>query len=301
MSMAKDYGWGIDDDYPKQPEELIDNDNKQEGRIMPDNKFTLKSITVGGDKLPPRIVAYGTDGIGKSTFGSQANKPIFICTEDGASRLDVPQFPVCKTWTEIFDCCRILAKEQHEFKTVVLDTADWAQNLAVAHIIETTYKGDGEKFDAYGAGFKVLMREFRKLIAALDYLNGTKKMEIIMLLHATIKTFKNPLGDDYDIYKASLVDTPSTSIWGLTKEWADLVLFMNNKVMVKTASASATKGKAKMSQKRMIYSKPSAAYDAKVRAGWNLPDEFELDYPIFKAHLNKKVKKTKGKENDTTV
>ena len=134
------------------------------------------------------------------------------------------------------------------------------------------------------------MREWRKFLAALDYLRVNKGMEIILLCHANIKKFQNPLGDDYDIYKASLVDTPSTSIWGLTKEWADLVLFMNTKVMVKTASDKATKGKAKMAQSRFIFSTPSAAYDAKVRAGWSLPDEFSLDYGIFKAHLNSKKK-----------
>ncbi len=263
--------------------------------------MSLKDVTVGGIKLPPRIVAYGIDGIGKSTFGSQADKPIFICTEDGASRLDVPQFPLCESvpknnawgWESIFDCLRILAKEQHPYQSLVMDTADWGQHLAQEWIVAKEYKGDGSKFDAYGAGYKVLMREWRKLLSALDYLRTNKNMEVILLCHANIKKFQNPLGDDYDIYKASLVDTPSTSIWGLTKEWADLVLFMNTKVMVKTESDKATKGKAKMAQKRNIYTKPSAAYDAKVRAGWNLPEEFELNYKIFKTHLNGNNKKQK--------
>ena len=165
----------------------------------------------------------------------------------------------------------------------------WAQHLAVEFIIREEYKDDGGMFDAYGAGYKVLMREWRKFLSALDYLRTKRNMEAILLLHATIKTFKNPLGDDFDIYKASLVDTPSTSIWGLTKEWADLVLFMNTEVRVKTESQKATKGKATMMQKRSIYTKPSAAYDAKVRAGLDLPDKIELDYPIFKAHLNKTI------------
>lgn len=255
--------------------------------------MTLKDVTVGGIKLPPRIVAYGTDGIGKSTFGSQADNPIFIPTEDGCNEIDVPQFPKCETWESVFDCIRTLAKEKHSYLTGVIDTADWGQHLATDFIIRTEYGGDGSKFDAYGSGYKILMREWRKFLSALDYLRINKGMEIMLLCHASIKKFQNPLGDDYDIYKASLIDTPSTSIWGLTKEWADLVLFMNTKVMVKTASEKATKGKAKMAQKRFIFSKPSAAYDAKVRAGWDLPDEFELDYGVFKTHLNSKKKGNK--------
>lgn len=247
---------------------------------------SLSQITKGGVKYPPRIVAYGTDGIGKSTFGSQAENPIFICTEDGATRLDVAQFPLCKSWDEVFECLRSLAKEQHEFKTLILDSADWAQHLAIEDIVKKEFEGSPKKFDAYGSGYKVLMREWRKLLAATDWLNKNKGMEIIFLLHATIRPFNNPLGDNYDIYKASLVDSPSTSIWGLTKEWADLVLFMNKEVIVSKENAKAAKGKATLKQTRYIYTQPSAAYDAKVRAGWSLPSKVELDYQIFKARLN---------------
>jgi hypothetical protein len=247
---------------------------------------SLSTITRGGIKYPPRIVAYGTDGIGKSTFGSQAEKPIFVCTEDGATRLDVDQFPLCKTWDELMDCLRALATAEHDYKTVVLDTADWGQYLAIEHVIKNDFNGDGGKFDAYGAGYKALIREWRKLLVALDYLNKRKGMEVILLLHATIRQFNNPLGDNYDVYKASLVDSPSTSLWGVTKEWADLVLFMNKEVVVSKDSPKASKGKAVLKQTRYIYTQPSAAYDAKVRAGWSLPAKVELDYEIFKARLN---------------
>ena len=42
---------------------------------------------------PPRILVYGTEGIGKSTFGSQAPKPIFVQTEDGLGRDRLRQVP----------------------------------------------------------------------------------------------------------------------------------------------------------------------------------------------------------------
>ena len=257
-------------------------------------KTSLADITVGGMKYPPRIVAYGVDGIGKSTFGSQATKPIFVCTEDGASHLDVPQFPLCKSWNAVFNALRVLAMEKHDYQTVVIDTADWAQHLAIEHIIKDAYGSDQAKFDSYGAGYKFLVREWRELLKAMDYLRTKKMMEIILLLHAAIRPFSNPLGNNYDIFKASLVDSPSTSIWGLTKEWADIVLFMNTEVKVRTESQKATKGKATMMQKRYIFTKPSAAYDAKVRAGWDLPDKIELSYETFKSELNRKNAETES-------
>lgn len=254
----------------------------------------LNKITKGGLILPPRTIAYGVDGIGKTSFAAQAPNPIFLPTEDGCNRLDVDQFPLVQSWDEIFVNLRALAKENHKFKTIVLDSADWAQHLAIEHLIEKEFGGDTEKFDAYGRGYKVLIQEWRKLISALDYLRTHKDMEVLLLAHAVVKTFKNPGGDDFDQYKATLVDTPSTSIWGMTKEWADIVLFMNYKVIVKKETAKASKGKGIMAQggKRVCYSAPSAAYDAKVRAGWTLPAEFDLDYTTFSKHVHP-VKKEK--------
>ncbi|MCP4887502.1 MAG: AAA family ATPase, partial [Planctomycetaceae bacterium] len=41
----------------------------------------LESIQHGRQPKPPRVLLYGVEGIGKSTFGSEAPKPIFVQTE----------------------------------------------------------------------------------------------------------------------------------------------------------------------------------------------------------------------------
>ena len=43
----------------------------------------LEKIHRGRAPRPPRILAYGVEGIGKSTFASEAPRPVFIQTEDG--------------------------------------------------------------------------------------------------------------------------------------------------------------------------------------------------------------------------
>jgi hypothetical protein len=45
--------------------------------------------------MPPRIFVYGMEGIGKSTFASQAPKPIFNQTEGG---LDESNFYIRRFW-----------------------------------------------------------------------------------------------------------------------------------------------------------------------------------------------------------
>ena len=40
----------------------------------------LKKIQRGKQPLPPRLILYGTEGIGKSTFASEAPAPVFVST-----------------------------------------------------------------------------------------------------------------------------------------------------------------------------------------------------------------------------
>ena len=84
-----------------------------------------KTLRKGKQKIPPRICIYGSHGIGKSTLASEFPSPIFISTEDGLDSLDVVSFPKATTIIDVVDSIKTLIKEEHEFKTVVVDTVDW--------------------------------------------------------------------------------------------------------------------------------------------------------------------------------
>lgn len=256
----------------------------------------LSSITQGGVKLPPRTLMYGTDGIGKSTFWSQAPDAVFIPTEDGATRLDVPQFPLCKAWDNpdepsLLGSLRSLFAEKHAYKTVVLDSADWAQNLAFEHVLETEYGGNLAAFEDYGKGYRGLMQQWRVLLQAFDHLHKHRGLEIAMIAHAVVRPFNNPAGDDFDRYESNLRSSQATSIWAITKEWCDIVIFANYAVTVKDTEKKGDgpkKGKGVMHRgdgSRMCYTSPAAAWDAKVRAGWTLPEKFPLDQATFRKHI----------------
>ena len=42
----------------------------------------LDNIQTGKENKPPRIMIYGSEGVGKSTFGASAPYAVFIQTED---------------------------------------------------------------------------------------------------------------------------------------------------------------------------------------------------------------------------
>ena len=58
--------------------------------------ISLASIKRGVSETPPRILIYGVQGIGKSTFGASAPAPIFLPTEDGLGVIDAPSFPLAR-------------------------------------------------------------------------------------------------------------------------------------------------------------------------------------------------------------
>ena len=58
----------------------------------------MQQIHRGRQPMPPRLVVYGTEGIGKSTFASQTPAPIFIQTEDGLAGIDCDKFPLSVTF-----------------------------------------------------------------------------------------------------------------------------------------------------------------------------------------------------------
>ena len=56
------------------------------------------SITTGILNTPVKVVLYGPEGIGKSTFASHFPDPVFIDTEGGTKRLNVARLPQPTSW-----------------------------------------------------------------------------------------------------------------------------------------------------------------------------------------------------------
>ena len=178
-----------------------------------------------------------------------------------------------------------------EFKTLVIDTVGGLEQLCAEYICTKQFRGDwGEKgFSGFGRGWESCVPEWRNLINLLDRIRIKQGMQVLMLGHSQVKTFKNPEGPDYDRYVPEL----HHKIWAATSKWADLVLFGNFFVEVQE---DGLKHKGKGGQLRYLYPISTAAYEAKNRHG--LTDEIPMGAGGQEAYANLITAITKAKEKN---
>lgn len=230
-------------------------------------KMTLSAIKKGRIDKPKRVLLYGCEGVGKTTFAAGAPSPVFIGAEDGTNHLDVARFPEPESWADILGAIKEL-HGQHSFKTVVIDTLDWVEPLCWQHVCQEGGQPTIEAF-GYGKGYVAALDQWRVLLSALDRLRGSKGMHVALLAHSHIRTYRNPKGEDYDRFELKL--NPKAS--ALCKEWADAVLFANYDLLTHTEE-NRTRGVS--SGARFIHTSWHAAYDAKNR--FSLPDRLPLGW-----------------------
>jgi hypothetical protein len=240
---------------------------------------TLADVTKSGSGLPNRCILHGVEGVGKTSFGCCAPRPIFLMTQgetglltliDAGRAPETPHFPECKSWQELLAAIEVLTLESHDFRTLVLDTLNGAERLCHEYVCRRDFDGrwgrDG--FTSYMAGYEVALGDWRAFLDALDHLRSHRRMSILLLGHTRISAFRNPEGPDYDRFALDL----HHKTWSLTHKWADLVLFANFVAHI-DAKKSDAKGKAKGGSRRVIFTTRTAAWDAKNRHG--LPEQID--------------------------
>ena len=227
------------------------------------------NILTGRIARPQKAVVFGPEGIGKSTLAAQFPAPVFLDTEGGTHHLDVARLPAPKAWDDVTKAVAALATEVHDFKTLVIDTADWLEKLLVDHVCKQANKASIEDF-GYGKGYVVLAEEFTKFLASLEPLLR-RGMHVLLLAHTRIVKFEQPdAAGAYDRYELKL----SKQVGPLVKEWCDVLLFAN--YFTKVAENDSGRKRGVGGRERKLYTTHTAAWDAKNRHGFDEMLNFEF-------------------------
>lgn len=220
---------------------------------------------------PMKVVLYGVEGIGKTTFVSQFPDPVFIDTEGSTGFIDAKKMPDPEDWAMLLEEIAYMAQNP-QGKTLVIDTADWAEELAKQHLM-AKHKWQAIDQTDYGTRYVALSNEIIRLLRGLEMVKNAG-MNVVLTAHAVQKKFELPdqVGS-FDRYVLKLEKRDAA----LIKEWCDMLLFANYKT---TVVASGSGSKKATGGQRVMYTTHTPAWDAKNRLG--LPDELPFEYGAIK-------------------
>ena len=229
------------------------------------------NITRGKVKTAIKMLVYGPEGVGKTTFAAQMPGAVFIDTEGSTKHMDVARFDPPEDITDVIEQLNYVLGHPQEIGTVVIDTVDWLEKL-IFNAVCVEKKIQNIEDIGYGKGYVYAKQKMQQILELLDAIVA-RGVHVVLVCHSMIRKFEQP--DEMGSYDRYMLKLNEKNIAPIVKEWLDMLLFCNYKTDVVTAADGKTK-KARGGQKRIMYANHSACWDAKNRFG--LPDEMPMEY-----------------------
>ncbi|MCE9616450.1 MAG: ATP-binding protein [Lentisphaerae bacterium] len=194
-----------------------------------------------------RLLVYGPGGIGKTTLVAQLPGPVAVIDLDeslprlraqleAAGRLaNIQPVDGVTDWASLRAVLQ--ADGWDGIKSIVIDTATKAEELAIAHTLETV-TADGKRVTSvegygFGKGYGYVFDTFLPLLGDLDR-HARAGRNVVLVAHDCTSNVPNPAGEDWLRYEPRLQSPNSgkASIRLRAREWADHVLFIGYDVSV---------------------------------------------------------------------
>ncbi|MGB3724836.1 MAG: ATP-binding protein [Glaciecola sp.] len=153
----------------------------------------------------------GDSGLGKTSTAATFPNPIVIRAEDGLQAIPEDArpmaFPLLSKVDDLWEQLTTLIKEEHDYKTLVLDSVTALERLFIQHVIESDPKKPksiNQAMGGYGAGLQAVAAMHQRVRKACGILNERKDMHIVFIGHADTETIELPDQDPYTRYSLRL-------------------------------------------------------------------------------------------------
>ena len=236
--------------------------------------INLSSLTKNSPKAP-RIIIHGDPGVGKTTFAVCAPSPVIIQTEDGLGNLDATAFPLATSFQDVLDALSSLYTEDHQFKTLVIDSLDWLEPLIWQHVCQLHGKKSIEEF-GYGKGYVEALSFWRMFFDGITALRDNG-MLIVMTAHSEQKKVEDPMLPAYDTHDLKLHKRAAA----LAEEFADVILFaaVQTNTVTEESGFNNKRTRAVTTGNRIMHTVGQPAFLAKNR--YSLPSPLPLAWDAF--------------------
>lgn len=242
-------------------------------------------IKSGVQKSPVKLLLYGQNKIGKTTFAAESPSPVFIPIENGLRGFDVPRFPQPVELAELYGFLKLIREsDKFGYKTVVFDSLDWLEKLIHDDICRR--KGKQSIGDVpHGAGYAESVKMLSGILTGLDSLIKQHGFNVIFIAHEKIVEKVCPVNGSYTSYSVNCSD----KFAGLVFDWCDFNGYCHKELRIVSdqhGMGQTTKRVGHESDRLLSFEQT-----AKFRAGARVPRgaEFPIVMPLDAAEFWSKI------------
>lgn len=153
----------------------------------------------------------GDAGVGKTRLAATFPGPvIFIRAEDGMQSIPTAErpdaFPVLTSVDDLWLQLKALISEEHQYKTVVIDSVSMLERMFTAYVVEhdpKSPKSINQALGGYGAGLAAVASMHQRVRKAAGLMNANG-MNVVFIAHADTITVELPDQDPYTRYDLRL-------------------------------------------------------------------------------------------------
>ncbi len=191
--------------------------------------------TVKAADLPPRMLVYGQEKIGKTSLAAEFPDPIFLRIESGPPEgIELTGWDIA-SYADLMEAFGVLYNDDHDFKTIVIDSTSSLESRVVWPEVCRRGNERGEPAAniedfGFGKGYKNALPIWEEILGGLNDLRGDKGMSIMLLGHSVVKNFGDPETQSYSTYDVALQDAEKVSAAARIKREMDAILFIKKDV-----------------------------------------------------------------------